>query len=160
MVYIQRVKDVPMLDAWRCGCIVVTPDGKYGIFVDRETGDLTDAGGMCLPGEHPIECVLRELYEETLGVFGILYRDEVANQLVIHDNHYLILVLKLAVDPTWINLRFQSEYSKVMNEKIHAEVSNILWLTADELINRRNDIYHKVRHLFLIERIHSLLFSH
>lgn len=58
-------------------------DPYFAIAVDAKSGQATDCGGMRYPHESISETALRELLEESIGIFGELSKDEIENHSMI-----------------------------------------------------------------------------
>src|SRR5437762_557673 len=82
--YIKDI-DINKLKSSRSGVIVYTVYKNKTYFIlgiDTKSGDITDfAGGVSLKKENVLEGGLRELAEESLGIFGEISVEEIKNYL-------------------------------------------------------------------------------
>jgi hypothetical protein len=116
----------------RAGVIVYvdTPNGrKFCLGVDRVHHELTDFGGGVRYKRDGTALVgaLRELAEESLGIFGMIEPGDVQNSLVIYNNSLLIVFVRVNHNPLSITQLFRS---RVQPE---SEVSALVWITPTEL---------------------------
>jgi hypothetical protein len=133
MLYYQNAGDLPANQYFsRCGVILYNR-GYFGLFLDTKSGQLTDAGGSSMPYENPIQAALREFKEESLNIFPFINVEQVANQLVVHNNHNLILFLIIDENIDKINKAFLRRWNTCCNEKQHLENCAIVWLTPIQL---------------------------
>lgn len=134
----------------RSGAIIYTNingDVRFCLGVDTQSGDLTDFGGGIKKGESVIEGGLRELKEESQGVFGYIDPDHIADCISIHSHNMAIMFIPLQVNPYEISQKFIHR----INKKKNPEVSSIMWLNMDEFFEsihgRGRRIYSRVRRL-------------
>lgn len=122
----------------RSGAIIYTHSGDKTYFcmgIDSMFGDLTDfAGGVKKTDPSVISGGLRELEEESLGIFGKLNETNVANSLAFYTNNMLVMFIKLDVDMDQIHKKFVSAFSGNTSGK-DLEVSGIVWLEKEEFLN-------------------------
>lgn len=100
----------------------------YGLGVDTQTQDLTDFGGGVQRRDADARAgALRELREESLGVFGTptLERSSVARG----ETMAIFFVEFPDLNPAAVTKNFQERLAQA----VLPEVSNILWLTRAEL---------------------------
>lgn len=119
----------------RSGAIIFTQCAGNTYFclgIDRCYGDLTDLSGGIRKNEGVIEGGLRELKEESLGVFDISMQ-EVQNSLGFHTNNMLIMFLKMNVNMEAIKKEFNEKMKHKKYENL--EVTGLIWLDTKEFIN-------------------------
>lgn len=84
----------------RAGCVPYFVQNKKLYFVlgkDKSSGDYTDfGGGVKNSDENVIRAALREMTEETLGVFGFIYENDVQDYLCCYNNNAFILFIPLS----------------------------------------------------------------
>ena len=102
-VYTSQIKNVKMEmeNPVRSGVIIYTHSkGKtyFCLGVDSSFGDLTDFGGGMKKNETVVECGLRELEEESQGVFGKILETDVANNLAVYSKNMMIMFVYKNVD--------------------------------------------------------------
>ena len=136
--------------AIRSGAIIYTKMNNQTYFclgIDTESENLTDFGGGVKKGETVVEGGLRELEEESQGVFGIIKPKDVERTLTFHCYNMAIMFIELDVDIRDIEAKFK--------ERIEAtpslEVSGIVWLDThtflESIHGRGQKMYIRVRHL-------------
>lgn len=136
---------------FRAGAIIYTKINGQCYFclgIDTQSGNLTDFGGGVKKGETIIEGGLRELEEESQGVFGKIDPVDIVDTLTFNTYNMSITFIPLNVKP--------DEITTIFNEKISSqektEVCNIIWLTKDELLEcihgrGKKKLYVRVRKL-------------
>ena len=143
----------------RSGAIIYTQyQGKtyFCLGVDTNYGDLTDFAGGVKKDEMVMENGvivggLRELEEESLGIFGNLSYQDVAEQLSFYSSNMLIMFIKLDVDMINTKQDFLEKAGKVgdfvCNKDL--EVSDIQWLEKSDFLEsisgRGKRLYSRVR---------------
>ena len=132
----------------RCGVIVYTHyKGKtyFCLGVDSSFGDLTDFGGGMKKNENVIECGLRELEEESQGIFGKIEEEEVKNDLGFYCKNMMIMFIHRKVDIVKIKEDFLNKI------KENEEVSNIEWIETKDFIDiisgRGKRMYSRVKRI-------------
>ena len=123
------IKDNP----GRSGAIIYTHVNGQTLFclgIDTESRDLTDFGGGVKKEETPVEGGLRELHEESQGIFGDLTPKDVENSIMFHSHNMGIMFINMDINPYEIDKRFQSQ----IDINPCPEVSGIVWLTTRELL--------------------------
>ena len=123
----------------RSGAIVYTHHkGKtyFCLGIDSEYGDLTDFGGGVKKDENIIEGGLRELEEESQGIFGKFIYNHVKDSLAVYSNNMLIMFIKSDINMDESKMVFNNRIMDKINKnpETNLEVSNILWLSCDEFI--------------------------
>ena len=143
----------------RSGAIIYTHyQGKtyFCLGVDTNYGDLTDFAGGVKKDEMMMENGmiiggLRELEEESLGVFGKLSFEDVANQLSFYSSNMLIMFIKLNVNMVNVKKEFSEKAAKVgeFTPNKELEVSDIEWVEKSEFLDsisgRGKRLYSRVR---------------
>ncbi len=134
----------------RAGGIIYTHHhGKtyFCLGIDTQSGNLTDFGGGVKKEETIVEGGLRELEEESQGVFGTLIPDDVKNTTTYHSYNMAIMFIPMEVDPQVIS----DEFERKIVGKINPEVCGIVWLDTQELLEsihgRGKKLYVRVRRL-------------
>lgn len=140
------VKDI----AVRAGAILYTRERNKTYFclgVDTQSGNLTDFGGGVKKGETIVEGGLRELHEESLGVFGDISLSDVMNSLTFHCFNMAIMFIPMIIDKDEIQQQFRDR----VRNRPYPEVADIVWLSTDELLEsihgRGNKLYIRVLRL-------------
>jgi len=101
----------------------------FGVGIDNKSGDVTDFGGGVGRSDGYVKNgALRELREESLGVFGHIDPSELDKFLCVYTELILIIFIKLDVDPKNISDMFQQRVMKIQNP----EVREIKWYTDKE----------------------------
>lgn len=144
----------------RSGAIIYTHhQGKtyFCLGVDSNYGDLTDFAGGVKKDEMVMENGiiiggLRELEEESLGVFGKLSFNDVANQLSFYSSNMLIMFIKINTNKDKIKRDFFEKATGVVGEFVtnkELEVSDIHWIEKSDFLEsisgRGNRLYSRVR---------------
>ena len=132
----------------RAGCIVYTKHNDETLFClgeDATFGDITDFGGGVKKSETVIQGGLRELKEESQGIFGDLNSEQVDQVPAIYSSNLAIMFIPMLVDIDMILTEFRD---KILFEK-DPEVRNIVWMSKEEIIDSINGrgkrIYSRVR---------------
>ena len=146
----------------RSGVIIFTKkDGKtyFALGVDSIYGDLTDFSGGIKKGEGVLSGGLRELEEESLGVFGKLSVEDVKECMGFYSNNMLIMFVKRDIDMDECKKTFGERLQKKMCEKKNnddkegenIEVNQIVWLDTKEFLDsiqgRGRRLYSRVRRI-------------
>lgn len=148
-VYTSLVKNVKMEmeNPTRCGAIIYTNyNGKtyFCLGIDSAYGDLTDFGGGVKKNESVIEGGLRELEEESQGIFGKMSPEEIKNCMAFYSSNMMVIFIKKEVNIEEITNLFNK---KISNE-LH-EVKGITWLEKEDFLNsiagKGKRIYSRVR---------------
>ena len=134
----------------RSGAIIYTRYNGTTYFclgVDTDSGNLTDFGGGVKKGETIIEGGLRELEEESQGVFGDISPEDIENAVIFHCHNMAIMFIPLEVNPREITKVFMN---RIRKEEDH-EVCDITWLNTEEFLEsihgRGKKLYIRVRKL-------------
>ncbi len=135
--------------AVRAGAIIYTKEKNKTFFclgIDTQSGNLTDFGGGVKKGEKIIEGGLRELKEESLGVFNI-EPWEVNDTVTFHCFNMAITFIPLEVD----RLETERSFREKVKNRSNPEVCDIVWLSTDEFMEsihgRGKKLYIRVRRL-------------
>jgi len=144
----------------RSGAIIYTHFGGKTYFClgqDSIYGDLTDFSGGKKQNESVIEAGLRELEEESLGVFGKLTLNDVKESMGFYCSNMLIMFIRRDVDmeETKKNFsnRLQKKITNIGNGGITegVEVNDIVWLESKEFLDILNGkgrrVYSRVRRI-------------
>ncbi len=129
-VYTSQIKNVKMAmeTPSRSGVIIYTHfKGKtyFCLGVDSNFGDLTDFGGGMKKNETFINCGLRELEEESKGVFGEIKEEEIQSNMGVYSKNMMIMFIYRNVDMVKTKKDF----------KPNNEVSNIEWIETKDFID-------------------------
>lgn len=129
-VYTSQIKNVKMTmeTPSRSGVIIYTHfKGKtyFCLGVDSNFGDLTDFGGGMKKNETFINCGLRELEEESKGVFGEIKEEEIQSNMGVYSKNMMIMFIYRNVDMVKTKKDF----------KPNNEVSNIEWIETKDFID-------------------------
>ncbi len=117
----------------RSGVIIYTRKNNKTFFclgVDADSKDLTDFGGGVTKDETVVEGGLRELKEESQGIFGAISVEEIENTISFCSYNMAIIFIPKDVDMDKITKDFNSKIEKTEN----FEVSGIKWLDTEELL--------------------------
>lgn len=124
----------------RSGAIIYTHHlGKtyFCMGIDSCYGDLTDFAGGVKKGESILTGGLRELHEESLGIFGELGEMDIAENLSFYSNNMVIMFIRLDVDIE----KTKNDFWYRVKEKEDAqfasklEVSDICWLDKKDFLD-------------------------
>jgi len=156
MCKINYVKDIDVknIKSSRSGVIVYTvyKNNTYFILgIDTKSGDITDfGGGVSFKREDVITGGLRELAEESLGIFGIISKDEIKNCLAVYDEDNIIIFIRIDID---INSKY-NEFTKRIKCVNNPEVKDIKFYRKKDFIDlfEGNFIGH-----IMYDRIRNLL---
>lgn len=156
LIYKKKVKeiDLDLVRPQRGGVILYTKiNGEliFGLGVDTRTGEYTDfAGGISYKQDGDKNVVngsTREFYEETLGIFGHITAEDVAENLAIYNYNIFILFKNITYSDD-INIEFKKQYDFCVERNMTPEVSDIVWLTLSEFknaITKRGILFHRVQ---------------
>ena len=134
----------------RAGAVVYTKKDGVTYFclgVDTQSGNLTDFGGGVKKEEDVIVGGLRELEEESLGVFGHITPDMISKTVSFYSYNMIITFIPVKVDIE----RVTKEFNKRLIEKEDPEVCGITWMSTEEFMEsihgRGRKLYIRVRKL-------------
>ena len=127
---------MPVLKRTRRSSVVpyVKTEGKiYFLFgIDKTHREMTDLGGGIKKNETSTQAAHREFHEETRGIF-----DQVINTLSLSNCKSFIgnytTVTFVQVHPGWRKLANERFKSRKSAKKIHNEISELLWVSSDDL---------------------------
>lgn len=108
--------------------------------IDTASGDLTDFAGGVKKDESVIEGGLRELAEESQGVFGDIDINSIGNSLCVYNKNILIMFIYKDVNIYDITNKF-IERTKTFNNRKYSEtleVSHLCWLEREEFLDSIN----------------------
>ena len=154
-VFTSTLKNVKLSsdEPIRSGAIIYTHfQGKtyFALGQDSFYSDLTDFSGGKKQGESIIEGGLRELEEESLGVFNKISVTDVKECMGFHTNNMLIMFIHLDVNMQ----RIVEEFDKRLGEKgenENLEVNQIVWVEKSDFLNiidgKGRRLYSRVRRL-------------
>jgi hypothetical protein len=160
-IYTSVLKNVKMLtdSPIRSGAIIYTHHGGKTYFClgqDSIYGDLTDFSGGKKQNETVIEAGLRELEEESLGIFGKLTVTEVKESMGFYCTNMLIMFIRRDIDMEETKKKFNDRLQKKLamlsvsvNDSV--EVNDIIWLETKEFLEVLNGkgrrVYSRVRRI-------------
>lgn len=134
----------------RSGAIIYTRDGNNTYFclgIDTQSGNLTDFGGGVKKGETIVEGGLRELEEESQGIFGNIDPTDIEDTVTFNSYNMAIIFIPLGVNKDTITGLF----NRRVYGKDTPEVCDIVWLDTDEFLEsihgRGVKLYIRVRKL-------------
>ena len=149
-VSISSSKDLTTQGILRAGVIIYTKNNGTTYFclgVDTQSGNLTDFGGGVKKDETVVEGALRELEEESQGVFGSLSVEDISDSVVFHSHNMAIIFISHQGDKR----KIVTEFEKKADENGAPEVCDIVWLTTEQLLEsihgRGRTLYIRVRKL-------------
>lgn len=150
----------------RSGAIIYTTTSSGSIVfiagVDTESGDITDFGGQRSPYDRDaIVTGLRELTEESLGVFGSISPDEVESCYAIYSKRMMIMFIYIDLDVALVNSTFdflrikklssqQPSTSKYEEGRLSLEVKRLAIMSFDEL---KSNIYQADSKMYSVVRV-------
>lgn len=135
----SQVKDIRMEVSGpvRSGAIIFTKTKRGTFFcmgTDGVYGDLTDFAGGVKKGESAVVGGLRELEEESLGVFGKVEEGSIKNSLCFYTHNMLIMFIYLPVDMEETKESFKSK----LGDKEKAEIGSLVWLDKKTFLDSIN----------------------
>lgn len=121
----------------RCGIMIYCMErGKlyFMLAKDSVTKELGDLGGGVKKYEKPLTAGLRELHEESRGIFSELYRTETDLYpfiTLVMDNMAIIFV---PIPPVWINSARQKflDSSSYSSSKSSQEICDLVWICIED----------------------------
>ena len=154
---VNRVKDLDLnkFKPTRAGVIVYTVYKRKVYFIggiDTKSGEFTDFGGgvSYKTDQNALTGGLRELSEESLGIFGTISLDEIQECVAVYDENNLITFIPF-------NINIKSKYYEFMDRLKfckHPEVRDLTILDKKQFISLINGnnvggtmMYTKVRDL-------------
>lgn len=166
---VDRIKNIDFstFKPVRAGVIVYTFHKHKTFFIlgiDTKSGDVTDfAGGVSFKKEDPLSGGLRELMEESLGIFGNIRVDEIINCISVYDKENLIIFVPINID---INSKID-EFSFRVKHLRNPEVIKLKILSKKDFVALidgnsigENVMYDRIRNLLLSgKNSHNLLRS-
>lgn len=133
-VYIDYIKNIDWSQQQqrRSGVIVYTTYGRRVLFllgIDTQSGNITDfGGGIKLKYETPLSGGLRELREESCGIFGDIEESDVSDHLAIYTNDLVIIFIHIKFDINFI----MTEFNKRRDVIPDPEVDSLILMTIDQ----------------------------
>jgi len=127
--YISETCNIPLNCFFRrCGIIpytIINNEKHYCLGVDAKYGTLTDFGGSTQKYETFPSAAVRELEEESLGIFNFSSMDVYRNSYSVYDANNIIIFLHVKVNSiNEIVKKFNDKYNKA----IESENCNIIWI--------------------------------
>jgi len=117
----------------RSGVIIYTRKNNKTFFclgVDADSNDLTDFGGGVTKDETVVEGGLRELKEESQGIFGTISVEEIENTISFSSYNMAIIFIPKDVDMD----KMTNDFNSIIEKTENFEVSGIRWLDTEELL--------------------------
>ena len=154
---INYIKDIDLnkIKPNRSGVIIYTVYKHRTYFIlgiDTKSGDITDfGGGVSFKRENFLDGGLRELMEESLGIFGEISTDEIKNFLAVYDENNIITFIRLDIDIKDKHREFKERIKSVNNP----EVKDLKILDKQKFIALCNGS--KVSDTVMYDRIRTLL---
>lgn len=137
-----NTSDLPSLNIFKRAGIILyytINDVNYFIFgVDSKYGTLTDFGGGVDPGENCIQAGLRELYEESAGLFNYMNKADYIrnNSICIYNGASIIIFQKISITQEEIIdicLQYKEIYIDQASANCYLENSFIVWISEPNL---------------------------
>src|SRR5438105_2471465 len=142
-----RKENIPYSE--RAGIILIniTPEGTYvGVGLDHKYNYMTDLAGGSKQGENIIETSLREIQEETYGVFGgnesaivKLSSEILKRSWVVHSSEIsIIFIIIESEDDKFredISQTIHQKYMEIIQDedsKIEPEIKTLKWMSLSE----------------------------
>jgi len=104
--------------------------------IDQNSRDLCDFGGGRKTNENVLESALRELSEETRGIFGSEITTETIRKSSILTNKVNEIIFFVYVDPKWIDIAehkfMEAKNNGIDTELCYNELSGLVWIDAEE----------------------------
>ncbi len=138
---------------------------RFCFGVDANFGTLSDFGGgvrYISENESVISGALRELEQESNQLFTSITISQIQDEIVIYDQHILIIFLPLSLFKDFKSTSPEKELVSEFRDRIdyHSEMSDIIWLSKEEIYvllagkeisrekgHRKYSLYDKVRDL-------------
>lgn len=134
---VNRVKNLDLnnFKPARAGVIIYTMyKGKVYFIggIDTKTGEFTDFGGgvSYKTDQNALTGGLRELTEESLGIFGAIGLDEIQECVVVYDDANMIIFIPLNID---INSKYLEFLNRLKYFK-HPEVKDLNFLDKKQFL--------------------------
>lgn len=169
--FIGKVSEIPShFNPKRCGGILVGNDSAgnlvFGFGLDEKTRELTDFSGRLKEKETIIQCALREISEETLGIIRLI-PSKVQNNLCICDNDNLTIFIHVQICVT----AFSKEYTRrarkfVSKNTYYPEIFSTVWIPVKSMFSLLTDPrkcrqwYTRTKNFILSFPYESLFFPH
>lgn len=122
----------------RAGVVIYGTYGDTMVFmlgIDTNSGNITDfGGGIKLKYETPLEGGLREFVEESLGVFGDIKENELADQIMVYTEDIMIVFIHFKIDFKEIMNIFSQRLNQLLIYGISPEVNSLILMTKDQFI--------------------------
>lgn len=158
IVHTSHTKDLKITrekNPIRSGAIIYTkcktdqgPKTYFCLGIDTQSRNLTDFAGGVTKGETVIEGGLRELKEESQGVFGDIAEEDIKDTLLFHCHNMITMFIpRLDIDMNNACSEFRSKIEAVEEP----EVCDIVWLETNDFLEsihgRGRKLYVRVRRL-------------
>ncbi len=125
---VGKTKNIPVS---RAGVILYTIKDNviyFGLGVDKRYHELSDFGGGVKLNQNSLTEALRELCEESVGLYCHIKLTDITNAPMMYDKHNLILFLYVNEDPLTITEKF-----RVLKQgKQKLEIDDIDWMDEDD----------------------------
>lgn len=156
--YIKNIK-LSKVKPNRSGVIIYTIyKGKlyFILGVDSKSGDITDFGGGVAfksRGENGITGGLRELKEESLGIFGTINSNEIGKCLALYDKNTIIIFVPLKIDLQSKYMEFLYRVKAYPNPEVtdlrFFNKKQFISLITDNTDNASLQMYHRIKSLLM-----------
>ena len=152
--------DSILLKPKRAGVIIYSQIQDQLLFamgIDSSSGNITDFGGTVEynKDKRAINGGLRELKEESQGVFGNLNPNQIQDCLTAYSEEMMISFIHLTLDP----IKITSEFNQKVSKCTDPEIEEIVWLNKNQLFNLINsgkiELDGKVIHMYDV--VHKFL---
>jgi len=150
---IIKGKDLLYVEScYRAGVIPFTTiNGKvyFLLAVDFKTGDLSDFGGGCKKNESLISAAVRELNEESYGIFRNVSEQVLYNSFAIVNHKRNIAVFFMYIDSEWLTKAKEEYLIAILKNSDKFETKDIKWVSEDDFknliysayVNCKNKVY-------------------
>src|SRR4029079_3399 len=152
---ISRVGNIKNIPVTRAGVIlytVVDGDIYIGLGADAKYNELTDFGGGVRSNQNSFTEALRELCEESVGLYCNINKSDIINAPIMYDKHNLIIFLYVRDDPLLITERFRL----LKKDKSNLEINDIDWMILNDFmyaIQNNSKLIYVVLRNFLVKNL-------
>jgi hypothetical protein len=122
---IEEVEEIKTIES-------ITTSNIFCLGIDSTYGTLTDFGGKVKRNEDSVSGSLRELNEESYGIFK-LKKEDVKDSVIIYNNEISILFVKIDLEIDAFEANFNSLYKSRIAENKKCEISKLQFMFETEL---------------------------
>jgi hypothetical protein len=138
MSYISKTKYLPLdIPYKRSGLVLYFFENNelYFIFaLDSLYGELTDLGGSIEFYENFLQGGIRELYEESLGIFNFEEDFIRENSISVYDNKTIIMFQEINIDKKKLISLFKINHiESLYRNNEYIEICSLLWISSSNL---------------------------